>query len=757
MLLKLRQLVERVKEAEDDASALLKLVTEVKSVVSSDTSSLFVLNYRTDHFILMATEGLAAEAVGQLQVPSEKGLLGYISQRQEKLRLTDACKHPAFLLIPDLGEERCKAYLGVPVIHQRRVVGILVVQQYGRRKFSKTDEAYLLTLSAQLAEYVSNLALERLLNPQDGSHVTTRYWQGSSTSVGLVIGRPFIKIPLTELSDIPDRPCVKPKQELRHFKKALIATRKELRQLSQQLSHLLGEQEMALFDAYEQMIMDKSLGKGVEQHIFAGLWAPAALRKVISGFRQQFLAVDDPYIQERACDLDDLARRLLTHLLSENKQERPFPAKGILVANEISATMLAEIPRNKLTGIISLRGSPTSHAAILARALGVPAVFGLKSATLEEFPNTDIVLDGYSGHVITSPGEEVLEHYQQLLKSEKAQNRQLEKIKREPAITLDGYRTSLLLNVGMALEWELRKDVGAEGVGLYRTEVAFMLQERFPSEDEQASIYRQVLKRMKGKPVVIRTLDIGGDKNLSYFPIKDRNPYLGWRGIRVMLDHPEIFLVQLRAMIKANIKYRNLQIALPMIAHVAELDESLVLFYQAYEEVLEEEGLTSQSYPRPKIGLVIEIPSAVYQIRTLAKKVDFISVGTNDLTQYLLAIDRNNEKVSDWFDSLHPAVLEALRFTIDGAKAEGKQVHVCGEMAADPLGAALLMAMEVDALSMNTNSLARVRQMVRAIHLSEVKQLLAIALLKDNASEVRLYMQQQFERLHLGGLIRAGG
>ncbi len=757
MLSQLRQLVQSVTQAEDDASGLLKLVTKVQQLLKSDTCSLFVLNYRTDHFVMMATQGLSPEAVGQLQVPSEKGLLGYICQRQERLRLTDAHKHPAFFPIPDLGEDDCKAYLGVPLIHRRRVVGILALQQFGRQKFSKIDEAYMLTLSAQLSDYISNIALAKLLEPDQENGSNTYYWQGASTSMGLAIGTPFMQIPLKELADIPDRNCQNPALELRHLKKALIATQKELKLLSKQMSQVLGENEMGLFDAYEQMILDKSLITQVEQYIHGGLWAPAALKKVISVVRQQFLAVDDPYIQERTCDLDDLARRLLIHLLSVKKKDQPFPDDGILVANEISAAMLAEVPREKLFGLISIKGSSSSHAAILARAMGVPAVFGLKSVTLDEIPNTKIIVDGYSGHVIASPGEDVLCHYHQLLKSEKAQEKQLAKFRKEPAITLDGHKTSLMLNIGMALDWEMRKDVGAEGVGLYRTEVPFMLQERFPSEDEQAKIYSQVLSRMKKKPVIIRTLDIGGDKNLPYFPINDKNPYLGWRGIRVMLDHPDIFLAQLRAMLKANIKYGNLLIALPMIAHVAELDESLNLIKQAYNEVLDERKLTEKEYSCPKIGIVIEVPSAVYQIRTLAKRVDFVSIGTNDLTQYLLAIDRNNEKVSEWFDSLHPAVLAALRIIIDGTKAEGKPIHICGEMAADPLGAALLIAMEVDGLSMNANSISRIRQMARAINLSEVKQLLAIALLKENASEVRLYMQQQFDRLDLGTLIRAGG
>jgi len=757
MLPELRQLVQSVKQAEDDACALAILVEEIQRIIGTDTCSVFVLNYRTDHFILMATQGLAPEAVGQLQVPSAKGLLGYIYQKQERLRLSHAKKHPAFLAVPDLGEDRCKAYLGVPLIHRRRVVGIIVLQQFGRRQFSKTDEAYMLTLSTQLADYVSGIALAHLLTSKEHQDNTPYYWQGASISLGLCIGTPFIKIPLKELSEIPDRPCEDVSLELRSFRKALIATQKELKQLTKQMSSMLGEQEKGLFEAYEQMIMDQSLVHEIENHIRDGLWAPGALRRVISGLRQQFLAVDDPYIQERTCDLDDLARRLLTHLLSAKKTLQSFPAKGILVANEISAAMLAEVPRTQLVGVISLKGSSTSHAAILARALGVPAVFGLKSATLEEFPSTEIILDGYSGHVIASPDEHIMAHYQNLLKLEKAQAKRLAKSRREPATTLDGHNTSLLLNIGMALDWEMRKDVGAEGVGLYRTEVAFMLQDRFPSEDEQIRIYTQVLNRMKKKTVVIRVLDIGGDKSLPYFPIQDKNPYLGWRGIRVMLDHPDIFLVQLRAMLKANLKSGNLKIALPMIAHVSELDQCLNLYSQAYQEVLEESQMRAVEYPRPEMGIVVEVPSAVYQIRALAKRVDFVSIGTNDLTQYLLAIDRNNEKVSEGFDSLHPAVLQAVRATIDGAKAEGKPVHICGEMAADPFGAALLVAMEVDALSMNSNSLPRVRQMIRAISLMEAKQLLAIALLKENASEVRLYMQQQFERLKLGALIRAGG
>jgi phosphotransferase system enzyme I (PtsP) len=749
------QLIKNFEQCENIPTALKLLVSDVKSLTDADCCSLYVLNYRTGNFVFMATDGLSSQAEGVLELSPSQGVVGFISQRLEHLKLKDSRQHPAYIKVPDLGEERCRAYLGVPIIQRRRVIGILVIQRFTKKIFTEEIEARMLTIAVQLSENIASIALEKLLRPEEYA-VSTKYWQASPVSPGLAIGKGVIGFDQNHQNEIDLSPCDDPEKEIKRFREAIIATRKEIHALSDKLKDVVGEKEIAMFGAYENMIMDASMANEVEQKILLGNGAAASLQKVIKKYISQLLQVDDPYLRERTDDLHDLARRILNYLQQTAPKQIELVEKSIVIAKEVTATMLAELPRDKVIGIVSLKGSATSHAAILASALGIPAVFSVANAKLEDFANVDIVVDGYTGHVVCSPEKEVLQHYQLLQQSELIQEQQQLQATNNPAVTPDGYKVDLLLNIGMGLDWELKNDVGAEGVGLYRTEIAFMLKQRFPGEEEQEKIYSEVLKQMKGKPVVIRTLDIGGDKALSYFPIHDKNPFLGWRGIRVSLDHPELFLVQLRALIKAHQKYKNLHIAFPMIAHVAELDESLKLFEQAFKEVEEESSKLFTKFVKPKVGIVLEVPSAVYQIRALAQRVDFISIGSNDLTQYLLALDRNNSRVSHRFDSLHPAVLQAIKIIVEGAKASNIPVQICGEMASDPLGAALLLALEVDGMSMNASSISRIRELVRALNLSDAKQLLENALSKENSEDVRFYLQQKFETLGLGGLIRAG-
>jgi len=311
----------------------------------------------------------------------------------------------------------------------------------------------------------------------------------------------------------------------------------------------------------------------------------------------------------------------------------------------------------------------------------------------------------------------------------------------------------LLVNSGLMSDFTPSLRSGAEGVGLYRTEIPFQIRDRFPSEEEQYLIYRDVLETFKGMPVVLRTLDVGGDKPLSYFPIKEANPFLGWRGVRITLDHPEIFLTQVRAMIRANLRVNNLEILLPMISGKAELEECLVLIRRVRDEIEEESG---QKIRLPRVGAMIEVPSAVYQIEDICALADFVSIGTNDLTQYLLAVDRNNENVADLFSSLHPAVLKAMRQIVQGAALSGTPVSVCGELAGDPLGVMALLGMGIDCLSMSVGSLLRAKKVIMSFGYTELSELLEQALTMSDAGKIRQMYAARLNERGLGGLIRAG-
>jgi phosphotransferase system enzyme I (PtsP) len=384
--------------------------------------------------------------------------------------------------------------------------------------------------------------------------------------------------------------------------------------------------------------------------------------------------------------------------------------------------------------------------------MGVPAVMGVSDLPVGRVEGREMVVDGYRGRIYVSPGPAVRAEYQRLADDDQALTNELSTLRDLPPETTDGYQIPLFLNTGLVSE---SRPLGIEesaGVGLYRTELPFIVRDAFPGEAAQMANYRRVLELFAPRPVTIRTLDIGGDKPLPYFPVHEANPFLGWRGIRITLDHPEIFLTQVRAILRAAIGLDNLQVLLPMISTVTELDEALLLVQRAHDELAEE------GYPvrMPPVGVMIEVPAAVYQAEALARRVDFLSIGTNDLTQYLLAVDRNNPHVAKLYDELHPAVLRALTQVLVGARVHGREVSICGEMAGDPLAAVLLIGMGVHSLSMGASSLLRIKRVIRSISRSRAREVLKVALQCEDADAVRRLLLDTLEALGLAPLVRPG-
>jgi phosphotransferase system enzyme I (PtsP) len=458
-------------------------------------------------------------------------------------------------------------------------------------------------------------------------------------------------------------------------------------------------------------------------------------------------------LADRASDIRDLGRRILVKLSSYDEQRpQTYPESTILVGQEVSAAQIAEVPQCKLVGIVSMRGSGSSHVAILARALGIPTVMGASDLPLARLEGKVLIVDGYLGWVFVQPNDDIKQEFERLEREERELSEQLESLKELDSVTLDGHSVSLFANTGLQAEISPALIEVADGLGLYRTEMPFQVRDRFPGEEEQLQIYRRPLEAFAPAPCILRTLDIGGDKMLPYFSVEEDNPFLGWRGIRVTLDHPEIFLTQVRAMLRANEDLQNLSIMLPMVSRLEELQKAMALLQRAHRELLDE-GLDT---PLPQVGVMIEVPAAVYQIEAIAKRVDFISVGTNDLTQYLLAVDRNNERVAQMYDNLHPAVLRALVGIERGASRHGKPVSICGEFAGDPLGALLLMGMGIDSLSMSAGSLLRIKWVIRSFSYEHAQHVVERVLEMEDGRSVRQTLVDELEHAGIGGLIRAG-
>ncbi|MEC8444116.1 MAG: phosphoenolpyruvate--protein phosphotransferase [Pseudomonadota bacterium] len=750
----LRRIVQEVSSVTELSEALKVVVARIREAMHTEVCSVYLYEPDSKRYVLMATEGLKQDAVGKVSLSSSQGLVSLVGSREEPLNIDNAPEHPRFQFLPETGEDPFMSFLGVPIIHHKRLLGVMVVQQRDSRQFDAGEEAFLVTMSAQLAGVIAHAeATGNILHiPKTPSEPKkSARFTGAPGAPGVGLGQGVVISPAADLAAVVDREPESLDSELERFDRALESAREEIRKLGGKLKGDLRPEEMALFDVYLNMLDDNALGAEVKAAIERGNWAQGALREVVMEYVGHFQMMEDAYLRERATDILDLGTRILAHLQGseEDTSEHDYPDNTILVSEELTPAMLGEVPTDKLRALVSVKGSSNSHVAILARAMGIPTVMGAVDLPYAQLEGKELIVDGYRGLLFSNPNDELREQYQAIYEEEQALAEDLEGLLHQPAETLDGHRIPLWVNTGLITDAVRSLDRGAEGVGLYRTEVPFMMKDRFPSESEQQEIYREQLETFSPNPVTMRTLDIGGDKALTYFPINEANPFLGWRGIRVTLDHPEIFLVQVRAMMKASEGLNNLRIMLPMISHVSEVDAALHLIYRAHVEALEE-GFHVEM---PEVGVMIEVPAAVYQIRDLAQRVDFLSVGSNDLTQYLLAVDRNNPRVADLYQAFHPGVLQALKRIVDEAHAEGKPVSVCGELAGNPMGAVLLMAMGYDILSMNATNLPKVKSVLRGISREWAETLLNEVITMESGEVIASTLQLMLEKAGFGRII----
>lgn len=752
MLEILRRVIQEVNAARDLTGALNIIVDRVQESMGTQACTVYLTNDDDTRYVFMATRGLNQSAVGSVSLSNDEGLVSYVGERAEPVNLENATTHPRYLFVEEVGEEPYKAFLGVPIIHHRKVLGVLFVQDRHARKYDESEEAFLITLSAQLAGVIAHAEATGALNVEtDSASLPASKFRGKVGAPGIAFGTAVVVYPEANLNTVPERKVANIDGELMLFRVAINEVRDEIREMGAKLSDRLKPEELGLFDAYLHMLDDSAIAGEVEELILQGHWAQGALRRVIELHVANFEAMDDSYLRERGTDVRDLGQRVLAKLQFSTGGRDKFPRDTILVGDELTPSMLASVPRDCLKGLVAVRGSGSSHVAILAKAMGVPSVMGAEDLPIELLEEKPLIVDGQEGQVITHPNEDQIRFYQNLIKEEEALIEGLEELKTLPCKTTDGHRVRLWVNTGLMSDAAKSLDRGAEGVGLYRTEVHFMTKDRFPTEEEQKTIYREHLQAFSPRNVTMRTLDIGGDKALTYFPIAEANPFLGWRGIRVTLDHPEIFLAQVRAMIRANEGVGAfLRIMLPMVSSVSEVDEAKKLISKCYRELLEE----GRKVDMPAVGVMIEVPSAVYQARDIIKRVDFLSVGSNDLIQYMLAVDRNNAQVAELYQEYHPAVLGALKQIVEAAHGENKPLGICGEMAGNPSAAILLTAMGYDVLSMNSTNLLMVKLAIRTFDLAKAKRILNKVLKMDDAKEIKLYVDGQMRKAGLGKIIR---
>lgn len=755
MIHRLQRIVQEVNRAPDIEHALNLITASLIRDLHADACTIFLVSDEDPELLqLKASSGLNPDNIGKVERRFNQGLIGTVAARAESINLLDAPAHKNFMLVPDSGEMAFPVYLGVPVIAHRLVLGVMAVQR-AEQAFNEDEEAFLNTLAAQVASSIERAESHgrfHLIGSTDAEPVTHMV-KGVAGAPGMAIGVAIVLNRGVNLESVPDKKIADTDAEVKSFKDAVGKVVEELHGQAEKMRASLPEEECALFLAYAQMISSGSLIDDTEKRIAEGNWAPASWRDTIEEHAHVFQQMDDEYLAERANDIRDLGLRVLRKLMLEQSHYLDFPDNTILVGEDVTATDLADVPADCLSAIVSAHGSGSSHVAILAHALGIPAVMGVPNLPVKQLDGVSLVVDGYNGSAFINPDKSLLDEYTAYQREEEAIEQDLLELKDQPAITTDQHRITLLVNSGLMSDFTPSLRSGAEGVGLYRTEIPFQIRDRFPSEEEQYLIYKDVLETFRGMPVVLRTLDVGGDKPLSYFPINEANPFLGWRGIRITLDHPEIFITQVRAMLRANVGNNNLEILLPMISGRNELDDSLILIHRVLGEIEEELG---HSIEFPNIGAMIEVPSAVYQIDDICKLVDFISIGTNDLTQYLLAVDRNNENVADLYSSLHPAVLKAMVQIVEGASRNDTPVTVCGELAGDPLGVMAILGMGIESLSMSVGSLLKAKRVIASFSHAEMVEMLEDALTMPDAFLIRAMYASKLDNRGLGSFIRAG-
>lgn len=764
-------LISRSHDLQETLEAITQTIAER---MSTEVCSLYLFDPKDKRLTLWATTGLDHAAVGKVSMSIEEGLTGLVIEQMEPVAVTDAMTHPRNKYFPETGEERFHSFLGLPVLERRGALGVLVVQSRSRRRFSRTEVRLLKTISAHVSGIIVRARLletlqtkerereeyrKRMLEAIKRLSVYEREREGKtavegragrmrltgvSASPGFGIGQAHLVHPQIHFDALTERHTTDPEAETRHLHTAVQRSIDEIEVLKERVRERLPEIDRAIFDAHRMMLEDPGFLEKIETLIQEGYAAETALKKVIDEYVEALGRVASDHLRDRTADIRDIGQRLLRHLLGLEEKEGPRGESLILVAEELTLSDLCLVDHTRLKGVVMASGGATSHASILAKSFEIPAVVGIGRTELVQQGDM-VIVDGNSGVVYVNPGAEVLHEYQRLDREYRAFNRDLEGIHDLPAETRDGVRVALCANVGLLSDLSFARRHGAEGIGLYRTEIPFLTYHDFPGEEEQFDLYRRVITGMDGKPVTIRTLDLGPDKYPSYLRLpREDNPFLGWRSIRISLEMADLFKVQLRAILRAG-ALGPVRVLFPMISSVEEILQVKEILTQVKED-LQREG--TEFDPLMPIGIMVEVPAAVWMADRLIKEVDFFSIGTNDLIQYLLAVDRNNRKVAPLYEPLHPAVLIAVSCAVQAAKRAGKRVSMCGEMAADPLCALLLLGMGLDELSMEPFFVPVIKRVIRSVSYVSAQRLTQKALQMETVQEVK---GQLFEELkHLG-------
>ncbi len=734
----LRRLREVMAEQVSAQDRLNKIVVLIAANMVAEVCSVYVL--RVDGTLeLYATEGLNPDAVHQTVLRADEGLVGLVASKATAINLSEANRHPAFSYRPETGEEIYQSFLGVPILRAGNILGVLVVQNRARRTYTEEEEEALQTTAMVLAEMIASGELSTLARP--GAEPAARrplVLTGTALADGIALGHVVLHEPRVIIKNFIADDVGK---EQKRLDSAITNLRAELDRLVEHGDLGDGGEHRDVLEAYRMFGYDQGWLHKMREAVGTGLTAEAAVERVQSDTRARMMRQTDPYIRDRLHDLDDLANRLLRGLVGQDHAptREQLPENAILVARSMGPAALLDYDRKRLRGLVLEEGGPTSHVTIVARAMGIPTVGEIDNATGQVDTGDAIIVDGSTGQVHIRPPTDVERSFGERVRLRARRQAHYRELRDKPCITRDGQEIALLINAGLLIDLPHIEETGAAGIGLFRTELQFMVSPTFPRAGEQQALYRAVLDAAGKRPVTFRTLDIGGDKVLPYMRnVEEENPALGWRAIRLGLDRPGLLRTQIRALLRAA-DGRALRLMFPMIASVEEYDRAKGLL----ELELTHLRRHGHSLPeRVEVGTMLEVPSLLYQLDELLARVDFLSVGSNDLMQFLFAVDRGNKNVADRFDLLSAPMLRALKFIADRANAHGKPVSLCGEMASSPLCAIALATLGYRTLSLSPTAVGPVKAALLDLDCGKAEKAL-MPLLDKPAGSVSLREQAQ--------------
>ena len=739
-------------------SETLANVTElVAKRLDADVCSIYLIDTDPEKLTLMATIGLDTSAVSRVQLRVGEGLVGLAAKERAPVALKHARDHANFRYFPETGEERYESLLAAPLIMQSATIGVLVIQTVEPRDFEQSDVELIQTCAQLLAPVVTNAQLLALMSisetrreeitsaltsttgrfpdadsssPRSEQNVELR---GIATSRGIAIGPVYRLDDPVDLDHVEYSARESLAEEREDLMKALAETRSEIEEAREASGTRFGPEFAAVFHTQIQILEDKGFVDNIEQAINSKKNALLALRSVLDSYRETFERIEDDYFRERGVDIVDIGHRIMEKLLGVRSPVAPMQPGSVVVVDQVLAGLFARLEMDQVAAIVAEHGGSTSHGAIFARTLEIPAVTGASGILAEAQHGESCIVDGATGRVYLQPDETLIAYYRDAQHEYEVAIEHLDALRGRPAETRDGTPVTLSANVGLLNDLRQADQHGAEGIGLFRTELLALAHRGFPSQEEQDQLYRRVVEHISPRPVTIRTLDLGGDKGIPNVGMADEeNPQLGLRSIRLTLENRRAFRAQLRAILKAS-AFGPTKLLLPMISSIEELREAKALL-EGVRARFEREG---EDFDRAMpVGIMIEVPSTAISADVFARESDFFSIGTNDLTQYTLAVDRGNERVAHLYDGLHPAVLSLIDMSVKAAARANIPVSLCGEMASNPLAIPILVGLGIGELSLVPAAVPFAKEIIRALDVRDVAEDARLALTASSARDV---------------------